>query len=413
MLRDSARGLRVIMHCFSMPEHLDECIEAGWWISFAGNVTYPSDRRARRGRRAGPGGAPAGRDRRALPGAAEPPWQAQRAGRRRRDGGVRGSGARRRAERAGGDARAQRRRAVRLVSTLTQPSLRRLAQFDVRPAPRPRAELPRRLEHPRRDRARRRALARRTSCSRSAAAWGCSRSTSRRASAHVHVVEIDRRLEPALRDALEPFANVTLHLADAMALDLAALRPGPEQADREPALRNRRGRDPALGRGARLADALGGDGAEGRRRAARGGAGQPHLRRAERALPAGLRGAVLRPISRSVFFPVPNVDSVLIGMTQGRAGARAGAAARSCRAAFAHRRKAMARSLMLSIGADRERVRAALVAMGRPPDERAERLAPARRGAVGSGSVSGRAGDRVRLAAGVSVSSRSWRARSR
>jgi TatD DNase family protein len=42
VLRASARGLRVIMHCFSMPEALEECIEAGWWISFAGNVTYPS-----------------------------------------------------------------------------------------------------------------------------------------------------------------------------------------------------------------------------------------------------------------------------------------------------------------------------------------------------------------------------------
>ena len=42
VLRASARGLRVIMHCFLMPEALEECIEAGWWISFAGNVTYPS-----------------------------------------------------------------------------------------------------------------------------------------------------------------------------------------------------------------------------------------------------------------------------------------------------------------------------------------------------------------------------------
>jgi TatD DNase family protein len=24
-----------------MPDRLSECIEAGWWISFAGNVTYP------------------------------------------------------------------------------------------------------------------------------------------------------------------------------------------------------------------------------------------------------------------------------------------------------------------------------------------------------------------------------------
>jgi len=31
----------VILHCFSMPERVDECVEHGWWISFAGNVTYP------------------------------------------------------------------------------------------------------------------------------------------------------------------------------------------------------------------------------------------------------------------------------------------------------------------------------------------------------------------------------------
>jgi TatD DNase family protein len=41
LLRASASGLRVILHCFSMPEHVAACIEAGWWISFAGNVTYP------------------------------------------------------------------------------------------------------------------------------------------------------------------------------------------------------------------------------------------------------------------------------------------------------------------------------------------------------------------------------------
>jgi TatD DNase family protein len=31
----------VILHCFSMAERLDECVAQGWWISFAGNVTYP------------------------------------------------------------------------------------------------------------------------------------------------------------------------------------------------------------------------------------------------------------------------------------------------------------------------------------------------------------------------------------
>jgi len=47
--------------------------------------------------------------------------------------------------------------------------------------------------------------------------------------AHVHVIEIDRHLEPALRDALDPFTNATLHIADAMALDLGALRPRPNK----------------------------------------------------------------------------------------------------------------------------------------------------------------------------------------
>ena len=45
--------------------------------------------------------------------------------------------------------------------------------------------------------------------------------------AHVHVVEVDRRLEAGLRELLAPFSNVTLHLADALDVDLAALHPAP------------------------------------------------------------------------------------------------------------------------------------------------------------------------------------------
>jgi TatD DNase family protein len=40
-LAEHARSLDVILHCFSMPDRLEECLEHGWWISFAGNVTYP------------------------------------------------------------------------------------------------------------------------------------------------------------------------------------------------------------------------------------------------------------------------------------------------------------------------------------------------------------------------------------
>jgi TatD DNase family protein len=40
-LRRRAAGVEVVLHCFSMPDRLDECLAEGWWISFAGNVTYP------------------------------------------------------------------------------------------------------------------------------------------------------------------------------------------------------------------------------------------------------------------------------------------------------------------------------------------------------------------------------------
>jgi TatD DNase family protein len=42
ILHERATDLKVIMHCFSMPERIEECLaHPGWWISFAGNVTYP------------------------------------------------------------------------------------------------------------------------------------------------------------------------------------------------------------------------------------------------------------------------------------------------------------------------------------------------------------------------------------
>ena len=41
VLADQADGLEVVLHCFSMPARLEECLERGYWISFAGNCTYP------------------------------------------------------------------------------------------------------------------------------------------------------------------------------------------------------------------------------------------------------------------------------------------------------------------------------------------------------------------------------------
>jgi TatD DNase family protein len=42
VLSERARGVRVILHCFSMAGRIEECLaHPDWWFSFAGNVTFP------------------------------------------------------------------------------------------------------------------------------------------------------------------------------------------------------------------------------------------------------------------------------------------------------------------------------------------------------------------------------------
>ncbi len=200
--------------------------------------------------------------------------------------------------------------------------------------------------------------------------------------AHVHVVELDRSLEPALRDALDPFANATLHLADAMALDLAALDPAPTKviANLPYGI--------AAGAILRTIEELPGttrwvamvQREVGERFAAQAGTSAYGVPSVLAQLACDVR--VLRPISRTVFFPVPNVDSVLVGLNR-RGEAPPPALRAFVQAAFAHRRKALGRSLALAWsgpgrpdGDVREPARAALVALGHPADARAERLTP-------------------------------------
>jgi 16S rRNA (adenine1518-N6/adenine1519-N6)-dimethyltransferase len=87
---------------------------------------------------------------------------------------------------------------------------------------------------------------------------------------------------------------------------------------------------------------------------------------------------VLRAIPRTVFHPVPNVDSVLVGLYRRGPAPSAGVRA-LVGGAFAHRRKTLAGSLALSgrvAGRSREQTRAALAALGHREDVRAERLSP-------------------------------------
>jgi TatD DNase family protein len=48
-------GGTVVMHCFSSPGLLDPALERGWYVSFAGNVTYPNAYDLRASSRAVPG----------------------------------------------------------------------------------------------------------------------------------------------------------------------------------------------------------------------------------------------------------------------------------------------------------------------------------------------------------------------
>jgi 16S rRNA (adenine1518-N6/adenine1519-N6)-dimethyltransferase len=194
--------------------------------------------------------------------------------------------------------------------------------------------------------------------------------------AHVHVVEVDRTLEPALRDALDPHPNTTLHLADALDLDLAALDPAPTKVVANlpygiaaTAILRTVEELPSVTRWVAMVQREVGE-----RFAAKPGTAAYGVPSVLAQLSCDVR--VLRGVARTVFHPVPNVDSVLVGLE--RTGPGAGRwPRRVVQGAFAHRRKALPRSLELAGVAKRDEARAALEALGLRADVRAERLAPA------------------------------------
>jgi 16S rRNA (adenine1518-N6/adenine1519-N6)-dimethyltransferase len=193
--------------------------------------------------------------------------------------------------------------------------------------------------------------------------------------AHVHVVEIDERLRDPLGDAVARFANVALHWGDALTVDLAGMRPAPTKVLANlpygvaaTALLRTIEELPTVTRWVTMVQREVGE----RLAADPGGRayGVPSV-----LAQLACRVRVARTIPRTVFHPVPNVDSVLVELT--RTAPAATPALRALVAgAFAHRRKALARSVGLAGVAERERVLAALASVGLPLDVRAERLSP-------------------------------------
>jgi len=196
--------------------------------------------------------------------------------------------------------------------------------------------------------------------------------------AHLHVVEVDRSLEQPLAEALGPFGNVELHLADAVKMDFAELEPSPNKAVANlpygvaaTVLLKSIAELPR----AELWVAMVQREVADRLAAAPGGKSYGAT-----SVIAQLSCEVrfLRKVPRTVFHPEPNVDSALVVLRR-RAPAPPEELVTLVHAGFAHRRKALSGSLALAPGAPegiRDATREALVELGQPADARAERLAP-------------------------------------
>jgi 16S rRNA (adenine1518-N6/adenine1519-N6)-dimethyltransferase len=82
------------------------------------------------------------------------------------------------------------------------------------------------------------------------------------------------------------------------------------------------------------------------------------------------------PVSRTVFRPPPNVDSALVAFRRAELPANFARIKQVVAASFAHRRKTLPNSLALAGLVSRSEAAAALEALGRPENTRAEALAP-------------------------------------
>lgn len=194
------------------------------------------------------------------------------------------------------------------------------------------------------------------------------------AAPHLHTIEIDRRLEPALA-AVSALPNVSLHWGDAMKIDLAAFEPTPTAmvanlpySVATPLILRTIERLPSLVSWTvmvqrEIADRL---------RAAPGSRtyGSPSV-----VAQLACEVELVRKVDPAVFRPRPRVDSAILRLR--RTGPGADQATRVLvRAAFAHRRKSLARSLEHGREGSLAGARAALAELGLPEDTRAEALSP-------------------------------------
>ena len=196
--------------------------------------------------------------------------------------------------------------------------------------------------------------------------------------AEVHAVELDRRLEPHLRERFGDRPNVNLRFEDALSLEPTALEPPPTKLVSNlpynvatPIVVESLERFRAIEVWTVMVQ----------REVADRFFAAPRTK-AYGAVSVLLQLATERtgfhPVSRTVFRPPPNVDSALVAFRR-----RADSPTipwpqlkRLVEGAFAHRRKRLPNSLELAGIADRDQAAAALAELGRTPNTRAEELEP-------------------------------------
>ncbi len=191
----------------------------------------------------------------------------------------------------------------------------------------------------------------------------------------LHVIEIDERLRGELEPLAEELGGIDLVWEDAMKADLSRLAPAPTKmvANLPYSIAT-----PLLIRTIaelasveswlvmvqrEIADRL-------RARSGTREYGSPSV-----LVQLACDVKMLRTVDPAVFVPRPRVESALVRLRRRGDGASEDLAA-LVRLAFAHRRKSLARSLELARAGSLEPSRAALEAIGKPADARAEALSP-------------------------------------
>jgi 16S rRNA (adenine1518-N6/adenine1519-N6)-dimethyltransferase len=191
----------------------------------------------------------------------------------------------------------------------------------------------------------------------------------------VHAIEVDRSLEPALRDALGDRTNVAFVWGDALAIDVAALSPPPTKLVANlpyniatPLVVETLEHAGSLDRWCVMVQREVADRFFATPRTKSYGAVSVLVQLAARKIG-------FHAVPPTVFRPRPRVESALVAFERS-SPSPIGEVRPVVEASFAHRRKTLANSVSLAGVTTRVRAEDALVAIGHPTNARAEELEP-------------------------------------